>query len=436
MEDSLDYSDNYKIYLRDVRKIPLLTEDEERDLSDRIHCGDMVAKDQLVEHNLRLVIDIAKHYINRGLSFEDLIEEGNIGLVEAAQRFDSVLGKFSTYAVIRIRKNILRAIYNKGRAIRIPVYFYTKINNYKTALRELTELLRRDPSLKEIAQKMNISEEEVLQIVKNMYEIESLDKMAFADSEKDLISFIGENDKDDLGLRKLINKVLSNSSLTRRERFVIFKYFGFIDNKCYTLDEIAQMLHVSYEMIRIIKNNALGKMRNNGQSDDLANYTQKPMLSQIKLHNYRETGNMDLSERELLLRELNDYSELYEYFSDYSREEINKALNDLSNNELETLCKHLRDKLYYGRSCRNVLNKIRIGLKLQRNDQYDNLDEYEMLLKVMDNPDLLSDLEKQIVSFKIGALPNVHIAKLMNISEKDVEEVIKNLSSRVRNRRA
>ena len=436
MADILDYSDSFKLYCRDVRGIPLLTDEEEIELSKRISNGDKGAQMELVEHNLRLVISEAKKYLYRGLSYQDLIQEGNLGLMEAAERYDSSLGRFSTYAVVRIRKSIIRAIYNYGRVIRIPVHFWTTINRFKNVFKELSDSLGRKPNIDEIAKVMHVSVENVQLIIQSMQVIDSLNQFAFDDSDKELISSVGCFDKESNDLNKQINKLLNKSGLDRREKYVIDGFFGFIGNDCKTLVQLGQELHISYEMVRIIKNDALNKIRDNNQLEELIPYTQNPTLSSVKVKNYRETGNMDYSERELLLLEINDYPELYDYFDGYSKKEVNVALENLTNSELSSICRHLRNHLYVDKVYRELINKIRAGLKLQRNDQYENLDEYEILIKAMDNPSALSEIEQQVVVFKIGQLQNAYIAKQLGIGEIDVENIIKNLGNKVESVRA
>ncbi len=275
--------DSVKIYLQQIGKVKLLTGEEERDLARRIAEGDEEAKAQLVQANLRLVVSIAKKYIGRGLSFLDLIQEGNLGLIRAAEKFDYKRGfKFSTYATWWIQQSITRGIADKSRTIRLPVHMIETIGKLKKVTRELTTELGRAPTKEELAQRMDISLAKLRLALKATQSTISLETPLYT---KDETSKIGDFLVDDSSespdtrvsqesLTQEIEKVLQ--TLRPREKDVLELRFGLKDGNKRTLEEIGQLFGVSRERVRQIETRALNKLRkmcrNNRTIKSLKNY--------------------------------------------------------------------------------------------------------------------------------------------------------------------
>ena len=267
--EGISVDDPVRMYLREIGRIPLLTYDEELDLAKRILQGDEEAKQKLAESNLRLVVSIAKKYVGRGMLFLDLIQEGNMGLIKAVEKFDYTKGfKFSTYATWWIRQSITRAIADQARTIRIPVHMVETINKLTRIQRQLVQDLGRDPLPEEIAEKMeNISAEKVREIQKIALDPVSLETPIGEEDDSHLGDFI--EDKDTLSpddytnnqlLKDEINAVLQG--LTEREEKVLRLRFGLLDGRTRTLEEVGKEFNVTRERIRQIEAKALRKLKN------------------------------------------------------------------------------------------------------------------------------------------------------------------------------
>jgi RNA polymerase primary sigma factor len=263
VEPSLD---SLRLYLRSIGKVPLLTADEEVYLAKRIERGDMSAKTQMIEANLRLVVSIAKSYLGRGLTFLDLIQEGSLGLIRAVEKFDYRKGfKFSTYATWWIRQAVTRAIADKARTIRIPVHMVEKLNKVVHIERQLVQRLGREPSPEEIAEELEITAEEVREIQRMSQLPISLEKPIGEDEESELGDFVEDEsaespyDTATLSLRRGdIDRALD--SLPDRERKVIEMRFGLSGAQPCTLEEVGRAFGVTRERIRQIENNTLKKL--------------------------------------------------------------------------------------------------------------------------------------------------------------------------------
>ena len=278
---SLD--DPVRMYLREIGRIKLLTADEEIDLARKIIQGGnigAVAKRKLVQANLRLVVSIAKKYVGRGMLFLDLIQEGNLGLIRAAEKFDHERGyKFSTYATWWIRQAITRAIADQARTIRIPVHMVETINKLKKVTRKLAQELSRKPSEEELAQEMSISITKLREIIKVAQEPLSLETPIGKEEDSRLGDFIEDKDADapvktvahEL-LREDLAEVLS--SLSPRERDVLRLRFGMDDGRQRTLEEVGQLFGVTRERIRQIEAKALRKLRHPNRSKRLREYVE------------------------------------------------------------------------------------------------------------------------------------------------------------------
>jgi RNA polymerase primary sigma factor len=263
VEPSLD---SLRLYLREIGKVPLLTADQEVYLAKRIERGDMSAKTQMIEANLRLVVSIAKSYLGRGLSFLDLIQEGSLGLIRAVEKFDYRKGyKFSTYATWWIRQAVTRAIADKARTIRIPVHMVEKLNKVVHIERQLVQRLGREPRPDEIAEELEMTTEEVREILRMSQLPVSLEKPIGEEEESELGDFVEDEsaespfDTATLSLRREdVEHALS--ALPERERQVIELRFGLSGAQPCTLEEVGRAFGVTRERIRQIENNTLKKL--------------------------------------------------------------------------------------------------------------------------------------------------------------------------------
>jgi RNA polymerase primary sigma factor len=263
VEPSLD---SLRLYLREIGKVPLLTADQEVYLAKRIERGDMGAKTQMIEANLRLVVSIAKGYLGRGLSFLDLIQEGSLGLIRAVEKFDYRKGyKFSTYATWWIRQAVTRAIADKARTIRIPVHMVEKLNKVVHIERQLVQRLGREPRPDEIADELEMTTDEVREILRMAQLPVSLEKPIGEEEESSLGDFVPDEqaespfDTASLSLRRE-DIEMALSSLPPRERNVIEMRYGLNGDPPRTLEEVGRAFGVTRERIRQIENNTLKKL--------------------------------------------------------------------------------------------------------------------------------------------------------------------------------
>jgi RNA polymerase primary sigma factor len=263
VEPSLD---SLRLYLREIGKVPLLTADQEVYLAKRIERGDMAAKTQMTEANLRLVVSIAKGYLGRGLSFLDLIQEGSLGLIRAVEKFDYRKGyKFSTYATWWIRQAVTRAIADKARTIRIPVHMVEKLNKVVHIERQLVQRLGREPQPDEIAEELDMTTEEVREILRMAQHPISLEKPIGEEEDSELGDFVEDEqaespfDSASLNLRRS-DIECTLAALPDRERKVIEMRFGLDGSQPCTLEEVGKAFGVTRERIRQIENNTLKKL--------------------------------------------------------------------------------------------------------------------------------------------------------------------------------
>ena len=284
-EESIIDDDNHaydavKIYLRGIGKVDLLTADEEIELAQRIENGDEAARKRLIEANLRLVVHVARHYVNRGLSILDLIQEGNIGLIKAVEKYDYKKGfKFSTYATWWIKQSISRAIADQGRTIRIPVHMVDTVNKISKVQRKLVQELGRDPTSEEIAKEMggDFTSEKIREIQRMIFEPVSIDTPVDPEGDSSLIDFI--EDKNVITptgyvtqntLKDTIKDLLD--SLTDREAQVLKLRYGLDGERTHTLEEVGIIFNVTRERIRQIEGKALKKLRNPAKLKKLVEY--------------------------------------------------------------------------------------------------------------------------------------------------------------------
>jgi len=263
VEPSLD---SLRLYLREIGKVPLLTADQEVYLAKRIERGDMAAKTQMIEANLRLVVSIAKSYLGRGLSFLDLIQEGSLGLIRAVEKFDYRKGyKFSTYATWWIRQAVTRAIADKARTIRIPVHMVEKLNKVVHIERQLVQRLGREPRPEEIAEELEMTTEEVREILRMAQHPVSLEKPIGEEEDSELGDFVEDENTetpDEAASLTLRRSDIENAlnALPERERQVIELRFGLTGGQPCTLEEVGKAFGVTRERIRQIENNTLKKL--------------------------------------------------------------------------------------------------------------------------------------------------------------------------------
>ena len=276
--DNLNVDDPVKMFLKEIGKIRLLTYEEENILAERMLKGDKEAKKQLIESNLRLVVSIAKKYIGRGMNFLDLIQEGNLGLIKAVDKFDQSKGyKFSTYATWWIRQAITRAIADQARTIRIPVHMVETINKLIKTSRHLLQTLGREPTPEEIAKELEMPVEKVREILKVAQEPISLETPVGEEDESNLGNFIPDEDAPspseqaaDTLLREHIEEVMQ--TLTPREAKVLRLRFGLEDGRMRTLEEVGKEFDVTRERIRQIEAKALRKLRHPSRSKKLKDF--------------------------------------------------------------------------------------------------------------------------------------------------------------------
>ena len=277
-QEGLAIDDPVRMYLKEIGKVPLLTAEKEMELAIRMSEGDEFAKQQLVEANLRLVVSIAKRSVGKGMSFLDLIQEGNLGLMKAVEKFDHRRGyKLSTYATWWIRQSIARAIADQARTIRIPVHMVETIHKVARIQRQLVQELGRDPTADEVAKHMKMSPDKVREIMKIALDPVSLETPIGEEEDSHLGDFIEDSDSPAPAeavsytlLREQLNEVLH--TLTPREEQVLKLRFGLDDGRTRTLEEVGKVFNITRERIRQIEAKALRKLRHPSRSKRLKDY--------------------------------------------------------------------------------------------------------------------------------------------------------------------
>lgn len=278
LPDGINIDDPVRMYLKEIGKVPLLSADQEIELAKRMEKGDEEAKKKLAEANLRLVVSIAKRYVGRGMLFLDLIQEGNLGLIKAVEKFDYTKGyKFSTYATWWIRQAITRAIADQARTIRIPVHMVETINKLMRVSRQLLQELGRDPSPEEIAKRMELPVSKVREIMKISQEPVSLETPIGEEEDSHLGDFIPDEDipvPAEAAAFTLLKEQLIEvlDTLTDREQKVLRLRFGLDDGRARTLEEVGKEFSVTRERIRQIEAKALRKLRHPSRSKKLKDY--------------------------------------------------------------------------------------------------------------------------------------------------------------------
>ncbi len=276
--EGIALDDPVRMYLKEIGRVPLLLANEEIELAKKVESGDETAKRRLAEANLRLVVSIAKRYVGRGMLFLDLIQEGNLGLIKAVEKFDYRKGfKFSTYATWWIRQAITRAIADQARTIRIPVHMVETINKLIRVSRQLLQSLGREPTAEEIAEEMEMSPERVREIIKIAQEPVSLETPIGEEEDSHLGDFIEDQDAPapaEAASFRLLKEQLEDvlNTLTPREEKVLRLRFGLDDGRARTLEEVGQIFNVTRERIRQIEAKALRKLRHPSRSKKLKDF--------------------------------------------------------------------------------------------------------------------------------------------------------------------
>ena len=273
--------DPVRMYLKEIGSVKLLSPEEEVELSKRAEAGDQKAKDRIIEANLRLVVSIAKKYVGRGIPFLDLIQEGNMGLIKAVEKFDYAKGfKFSTYATWWIRQSITRGIADKGKTIRVPVHMVETINKTLRMSRNLLQELGREPTSEEIAERLGTTKQKVEEALEISRDPVSMDSPIGEEEDSSLGDFIEDENMlspSDSADYQMLKKELVNAldTLTDRERKVIELRFGLIDGQARTLEEVGKEFKVTRERIRQIEAKALRKLRHPSRSRKLKDFLQE-----------------------------------------------------------------------------------------------------------------------------------------------------------------
>ena len=361
-EDS-SMTDATKQYLREIGKIPLLSYDEERAMLEKIASGDEKTRKRFIESNLRLVVSIAKRYIGRGIPFLDLIQEGNLGLMTAVDKFDLNRGyRFSTYATWWIRQAITRGVADKGRIVRLPVHVYEKVGVYKRTCDELETKLNRTPTFKEIALAMRISVEDVKNLEKIQSDTVSINTLVGDDDETELEHFIpsSEETPEDAVIGALLStnvqELVDKAGLKPREKEVITLRFGLETGEIMTLEQVGEIFGVTRERIRQIEAKALRKLRNSSKTKNYADYMSNPDQAKANIDGYRSKYSKLGNTHKAFLKDykvdekkeedgMPKLQTIYEYFSEYTRAQVDEMLAKLLDSEKELIRKRYGDDL-------------------------------------------------------------------------------------------
>ena len=276
--DGITSDDPVKVYLKEIGRVPLLTNEEEIELAERMMAGDPIAKKRLSEANLRLVVSIAKRYVGRGMQFLDLIQEGNLGLIKAVEKFDHSKGfKFSTYATWWIRQAITRAIADQARTIRIPVHMVETITRVKKVSSQLLHKNGHEPTAEEVAAEINMPADKVREIIRIAQEPVSLETPIGEEEDSHLGDFIPDDEApapQDAASQAMLKEQLASvlQTLTPREEMVLRLRFGLVDGRSRTLEEVGKEFNVTRERIRQIEAKALRKLRHPSRSKKLKDF--------------------------------------------------------------------------------------------------------------------------------------------------------------------
>lgn len=411
--------DIVKLYLNEISRRKLLTLDEEIKLTKRIKDGDEEAKKIFIESNLRLVVSVARKHLNQGLSFLDLIQEGNIGLMKAVDKFDSSKGyRFSTYATWWIRQGMTRAISNKSRNVRIPVYLHRRINKFNKVAKELEMKYGREAKIEEIANELKISVKYAQEIYQYKNDSISINLLVGDDKDNELGNIIsskniGPDEQAMTDLMKFqVKQLLEKCNLKPVEKEVILLRFGFNDTPM-TLGEIGNIYNISRQRVSQIEASALMKLRKYKNITDFAGYMENPKeaINNIEIYRkeYRNSGRITKSFFKDVRREKeydNMVKTIYEYFKNYSKEEVDKVLSTLSEESLELIRIRYGDDLTVP-----VNNKL---TEEQRKKFYGSV--MAQIKRLLENPDIKRRKvqKKEIEEEKIESTSNAKNVQTKN----------------------
>ena len=350
-------SNSVRLYLNEIGKIPLLTREEEVDLAIKVRNGDEEAKKRFIESNLRLVVSIARKYVNRGLSFLDLIQEGNFGLMIAIDKYDVNKGfRFSTYAMHWVTQTITRAIADKSRIIRVPTHIHEELIKYQKKFSLLEETLHRTPTIEEVAKEMNYPTSKLTELSKFTLEIDSLNRIIGEDDCVELGDFVSSDEEnvDEIVIRKelkpLLLKILDECKFSERDKEILFLRYGFDDGQPKKLDEIAKKFSLTRERVRQIESTCIKKLRNHISIEDLAVFTDNPQESINRIEKYKTLYLDSTAPFRAYLREDKDIDTIklktfYQYFKGYNKDQIDNAISLLSDKEKRLLILKYGDNL-------------------------------------------------------------------------------------------
>ena len=370
-------------YLKEIGRIPVLSKEEERKLFVRINEGDSEAKDLFIKSNLKLVVSIAKKYTDRGLSLLDLIQEGNLGLMLAVDKYDVNKGfKFSTYATHWIRQAITRSIANKGRNVRISAHMYEKISQYKQIVTKMEDKLVRNPTIKEIAKEMDLSVSDVSMLRNFQVDTVSLNTYVGEDEESELEDFIPSNfDTPEEtfmndNLQSQVKILFEKCKLKPNEIDILMLRYGFNGRQPMTLEEIGKKYNVGRERIRQIEYIAVNKIRRLEYIKELAVYMNNPEQSLKNIKKFREekykelknSFRKDLDEdkknEKNINKEMFKLKSIYKYFKDYSKEQVDEIITKLTDEEQKLLKRFYKD---------NLNNQLSATLTIEEIDKFYNI---------------------------------------------------------------
>lgn len=361
-DDDLKLTDSVKIYLREIGEYPLLSIEQQRDLALKILEGDNKARELFINSNLRLVVNVAKRYIGNGLTFLDLIQEGNLGLITAVDKYDVKKGfNFSTYAIWWIRQAITKAIEYKGRTIRIAAHVYEKVQLYKKIFRNLEIKLNREPTINEIADEMELSVSEVSDLQQLQIDVVSINAIIEDEKEKELENFIVSSDDtpEEIAtkenMQQDVKNLLISCNLKSRERDILILRYGLDGKEPMTLVEIGKIYNLTRERVRQIESNALKKIRKSNFVKRLVDYTESPTKSLLNIEMYRKIYKEDGNSNRAFLRRFGDKIEdyevvgklpsIYQLFGGYSKEQIDLMLTKLTEEERKLITLRYGDDL-------------------------------------------------------------------------------------------
>lgn len=465
--------DSVKSYLIEISKYPLLKYDEEQELGIKILENNEFAKKKLIEHNLRLVVRVAKRYLSSGMSFLDLIQEGNLGLIKATEKYDVSKGfKFSTYATHWIRQAITRAIHDKSRNIRVPVHLQEKMNNLNKVKKELSVALLREPTLDEIAEEMQLSVAKIKNLIELQTDTISINNYIGDEEDSELEDFIPDkkySTEDEAILNTLKNEIVNlfdKCLLSEREKDILIERFGLLDGEEKTLEEVGEKYDLTRERIRQLEAKAIKKIRNSKYIKAFAEYMEEPSKAIVRIDLFRKKyGDGKNNHKKLLNDEIiieipkedskkekknmaGKSKTIYELLKEYTKEEINEALKKLKDEELEIIAikygpnleepnqsknytQETRSKFYY-----NIIPKLRKILsnpnyKSRAESIYDYFSDYtkEKIDEVLSQ---LTSEELEIIDIKYNR-PDKYTKEIRNRFYNNIIAKIKRLLKKPNN---